>query len=207
MSIQDRAPATTITTEFLPKKVTETAPPANTGTRRTVTVRAPVLAVLRIVMGLTFLWAFLDKMFGLGYATSAAKAWINGGSPTKGFLASVHVGPLQSVLRAWAGTGWADWLFMLALLGIGVALTLGIGMRIAGVSGTVLLALMWIASWPLAQHTSTGSPTSSTNPVIDEHLFLIAALIAVMLGAAGTVWGLGKWWHQQRIVQRHQWLR
>lgn len=33
----------------------------------------------------TSLWAFLDKTFGLGYSTRVAKAWVNGGSPTKGF--------------------------------------------------------------------------------------------------------------------------
>ena len=42
-----------------------------------------VLAVLRIMFGFYFLWAFLDKTFGLGFATPAAKAWINGGSPRR----------------------------------------------------------------------------------------------------------------------------
>ena len=32
---------------------------------------------------LRFLWAFLDKAFGLGYATPSGNAWINGGSPTR----------------------------------------------------------------------------------------------------------------------------
>ena len=87
--------------------------------RREVRVPAPggaqLLAVLRIMIGLTFLWAFLDKMFGWGYATGAAKAWVNGGSPTSGFLSHVEVGPLQSVLRALAGSGVADWLLMFGL--------------------------------------------------------------------------------------------
>ena len=77
---------------------------------------AKALAVLRISTGFVFLWAFLDKTFGLNYATPSAKAWINGGSPTKGFLASVEVGPLQSFFHAIAGTWWANGLFMLGLL-------------------------------------------------------------------------------------------
>ncbi|MFD7659099.1 hypothetical protein ACFV4N_34405, partial [Actinosynnema sp. NPDC059797] len=44
------------------------------------------LAVLRVATGLVFLWAFLDKAFGFGYATKAANAWVDGGSPTRGFL-------------------------------------------------------------------------------------------------------------------------
>ena len=206
MSIQDRAPAT-ITTEFLPKKVTKSVPPDNTSTRRTATVRAPVLAVLRIVMGLTFLWAFLDKMFGLGYSTSTAQAWVNGGSPTKGFLANVHVGPLQSVLRAWAGTGWADWLFMLALLGIGLALLFGVGMRLTATAATVLLAFMWFAEWPLARVTSTGTATSSTNPLIDYHVVYIVVVIALAVYVAGDTWGLGRQWAKLDLVRRHRWLR
>ena len=56
---------------------------------------AKFLAVFRVVLGFEFLWAFLDKLFGLGYATPSAKAWIAGGSPTKGFLSSVDVGPFD----------------------------------------------------------------------------------------------------------------
>jgi hypothetical protein len=44
-----------------------------------------LLAGLRIVLGFTFLWPFLDKLFGLGYMTPAAKAWIHGGTPAQGF--------------------------------------------------------------------------------------------------------------------------
>lgn len=65
------------------------------------------LAVLRVATGFVFLWAFLDKTFGLHYATPAAKAWMHGDHPTQGFLASVEAGPLQSVFHSIAGTWWA----------------------------------------------------------------------------------------------------
>jgi hypothetical protein len=72
-----------------------------------ITARATkFLAIVRVVVGFTFLWAFLDKTFGLGYATPAARAWINGGSPTKGFLSRVAVGPFESTFHAWAGAAW-----------------------------------------------------------------------------------------------------
>src|SRR5215204_4280278 len=98
---------------------------------------ARFLAVFRVVLGFEFLWAFLDKTFGLGYATPSARAWMNGGSPTKGFLSNVAVGPFESTFHAWAGAPWADWLFMAGLLGIGVALILGVGLRTAAVSGSL----------------------------------------------------------------------
>jgi hypothetical protein len=85
------------------------------GSARTQTEAAPgtiittgaakFLAVFRVVLGFEFLWAFLDKTFGFGYATPAERAWINGGSPTKGFLSRVAVGPFESTFHAWAGAG------------------------------------------------------------------------------------------------------
>jgi hypothetical protein len=65
------------------------------------------------------------------------------GSPTKGFLKSVDVGPFQSAFHSMAGTWWANRLFMLGMLGVGVALLAGIGLRIAAASGTLIMALMW----------------------------------------------------------------
>jgi thiosulfate dehydrogenase [quinone] large subunit len=168
---------------------------------------ARLLAVLRILTGLTFLWAFLDKTFGLGYATGAAKAWVNGGSPTKGFLGGVDVGPLQSVFRSLAGSAVADWLFMIGLLGIGLALVLGIGMRVAAASGAVLLMAMWVASWPMAALNAAGEPTSSTNPLIDDHLVNAVLVIALAVYAAGDTWGFGRQWAQLPMIRRNAWLR
>ena len=174
---------------------------------RIITERATkFLAVFRVVLGFEFLWAFLDKTFGLGYATPSARAWINGGSPTKGFLSKVAVGPLESTFHAWAGAGWADWLFMVGLLGIGVALILGIGLRIAAVSGTLLLVGMWAAEWPLARFTSAGEPTMSVNPIVDYHIIYALALIALAVSYAGHTWGLGKRWAKLPFVQRNRWL-
>ena len=163
------------------------------------------LAVLRVVTGFVFLWAFLDKTFGLHYSTPTAKSWLNGGSPTKGFLGSVEVGPLQGFFHTIAGTWYADWLFMLGMLGIGVALIAGVAVRAAAVAGVVLLAGMWFAEFPLAQHTSAGAPSASSNPLTDYHV--IYALVLVVLAAtyAGSTWGLGRVWARLPFVSRHRW--
>lgn len=68
----------------------------------------PFAAVMRIATGLVFVWAFLDKLFGLGYATPGERAWLNGGSPTKGFLSGIDHGPFADMFRGWAGATWAD---------------------------------------------------------------------------------------------------
>jgi thiosulfate dehydrogenase [quinone] large subunit len=167
---------------------------------------ARFLAVFRVVLGFAFLWAFLDKTFGFGYATPAARAWINGGSPTKGFLSGVAVGPFESTFHAWAGAAWVDWLFMAGLLGIGIALILGIGLRIAAVSGTLMMLLMWAAEWPPAKFTSAGEPSMSTNPIVDYHIVYALVLIALALTYAGNTWGLGRLWARLPFVQRNRWL-
>ena len=170
------------------------------------TTAARALAVLRISTGFVFLWAFLDKTFGLGYATPTARAWINGGSPTKGFLSSVDVGPFQGFFHSIAGQTWTDWLFMLGLLGIGVALILGIAMRLAAGAATLMMAFMWLAEYPLAQHTSAGKPSSSSNPITDYHFIYAVSAITLALTYAGHTWGLGRWWTTLPIVQKNRWL-
>ena len=164
------------------------------------------LVGLRLALGFEFLWAFLDKTFGLGYSTPSAKSWINGGSPTKGFLSGANVGPFQGIFRWLAGVPGMDWLFMIGLLGVGLAFILGVAIRPAAVSGAAMLALMWLAVWVPAK-LAGGQPSGSTNPIVDEHIVGIFGFIVV--GALAT-WGagyLGRRWGALRIVRSHSWLR
>lgn len=150
------------------------------------------IALARLLLGFVFVWAFLDKLFGWGHATTHAQAWVHGGSPTKGFLMSAQ-GPFASFFHSMAGHAWADWLFMLGLAGIGVALILGILVRAATVAGSVLLALMWAASLPIA-----------ANPFVDEHLLYILLLWIICLGYPNQVWSFAAWWRDG--FGRGRWL-
>ncbi|NEB74250.1 DoxX family membrane protein [Streptomyces sp. SID14478] len=193
----------------LPAFRRQTVPARDTAAARTDahTARAYVFATLRLLTGFVFLWAFLDKTFGLGYATPSGKGWIDGGSPTQGFLSGVAAGPMQTTFHSWAGDTWADWLFMLGLLGVGVALISGIALRLAAVAGTAMMALMWLAEWPPAKHLADGTPSMSTNPFADYHAIYAVVLIALAAAAAGGTVGLGKLWAKLPIVRDHAWLR
>lgn len=151
------------------------------------------IAASRIALGLVFLWAFFDKLLGLRFATPPAKAWVSGGAPTKGFLAGVD-GPFAPFFNAISGQPWADWLFMIGLAGIGVALIFGVGLRIAAVAGTLLLALMWAASLPL-----------SNNPVIDDHIIYITLLWVVYFADLPAL-SLAAWWRKTSLG-RMRWLQ
>jgi thiosulfate dehydrogenase [quinone] large subunit len=179
---------------------------AEATTEATTATRASVFAGLRLLTGFVFLWAFLDKTFGLGYATPSGKGWIDGGSPTLGFLSGVAVGPMESTFHAWAGDTWANWLFMLGLLGVGLALTAGVALRLAAVAGTAMMALMWIAEWPPAKHLSDGAASMSTNPFADYHLVYAVVLIALAAAGAGATWGLGRAWARLSFVSGNRWL-
>jgi thiosulfate dehydrogenase (quinone) large subunit len=154
------------------------------------------LAVARLALAWTFLWAFLDKTFGLGFATASEDAWINGGSPTTGFLNFATEGKIFHDFFAGLAGPAADWLFMAGLLGIGVALALGIAMRIAAASGALLLTLMWAAELPL-----------ENNPFMDDHLVYAVVLVALAIFGAGRVIGLGRPWERLPLVQRLPFLK
>lgn len=212
MHRDDTVPVTDQARAVPPAHEARAVPPADgprdvAGRVRLTPAVARVVAGARLIMSFVFLWAFLDKTFGFGYTTPPARAWINGGSPTMGFLSRVNVGPLQSTFRSWAGATWADWLFMLGLLGIGLALLAGVALRITAVCGTALLALMWIAEWPPAKHLSDGSPSMSTNPVVNSHVVDAAFLIVLAAVGAGNTWGLGRIWASLPVVRSHPWLR
>lgn len=62
-----------------------------------------ILAFGRIALGWYFIWAFMDKLFGLGYATPAERAWLNGGKPAQGFMANAE-GPFAGIFHWMAQT-------------------------------------------------------------------------------------------------------
>lgn len=155
-----------------------------------------VAAATRISLGWIFLWAFLDKTFGLGHQTTVARAWVNGGQPTKGFLTAATTGPFAEFYRGLAGNPLVDWLFMIGLLGIGVGLLAGIAMRIAAGAGAALMVMMWSAVLPPAN-----------NLFMDDHIIYALVLVGLALVGAGRTLGLGTAWERLPVVVRHPTLR
>src|SRR3954447_8111999 len=158
-----------------------TRTPTATGTP--VAVAAPdttspviryVAGALRLSLGWVFLWAFVDKLFGLGHETASKAAWIHGGSPTTGFLKFAAAGPFKDFYNGFAGATWANWLFMLGLAAIAVGLLTGVALRVTAVAGSALLVLMWSAVLPPAN-----------NPFMDDHIVYALVLVALALGNAG----------------------
>lgn len=158
-----------------------------------------VKTLLRWALGLTFLWPFFDKLFGLGFSTTPERAWIAGGSPTAGFLTKGATGPFAPLFNRIGGIGIVDWLFMLCLLGVGIALILGIGLRIAAISGGFLMFLMWAAVLPKEQ----------SGLLLDEHIiYLLILLLIGFIFIKEEQWAsLGNWWKNTKLVKKAPFLR
>ncbi len=171
-----------------------------------------MLSVTRIALGFYFLWAFLDKLLGLGLQTCRSvledgtvsierfcdSAWINGGHVTEGYL--VYGGnassPFHDFFVNLGSQRWTDVIFMLGLLGVGLALMLGIGTKVGAWSASAMLLFMYLTQmWP------------TTNPILDEHIIYIFAVLGVVyVELAHQSFGLGKWWRSLVLVKKNTWL-
>ncbi|MGZ8629491.1 MAG: hypothetical protein ACXWZF_00785 [Actinomycetota bacterium] len=177
-----------------------------------------VMGLLRLAMGWTFLWAFLDKAFALGFSTGRVvneagetvnidffgdAAWISGGSPTAGVLGFAMKGPFTDFYQTITGfqmteagptsAAWVDWIYMGSMLFIGLALILGIGVKLASIGGIIWMTIFFTATaiWP--EH----------NPFVDDHVVSALVLGALFFANAGIYLGLGKVWQRTELVQKH----
>ena len=157
---------------------------APVGESRAAKANRYVVAAIRLSIGSVFLWAFFDKLLGLGYSTPGERAWVNGGTPAQGFIGGIE-GPFAGFFQMFANP-FGDVLFMVGLLGIGVALIAGAGLKIAAVTGSLLMLFMYLAELPLA--------LGGTNPITDSHWVEAMLLIVAAVTLSGDNWGLGKWW-------------
>lgn len=130
------------------------------------------LNALRLVLSFIFLWAFFDKVFGLGFATTHDQAWIRGSSPTTGFLTKAVHGPFAGFFHALAGHAIVDWLFMLGLLGIGISLLTGIWIRFMSIVGAIFVILLFLSAVP-----------PENNPLFDEHIVYALAFLLIAASA------------------------
>ncbi|HEX6844292.1 MAG TPA: hypothetical protein VF235_04170 [Actinomycetota bacterium] len=180
-----------------------------------------VFALLRLGVGFTFLWAFLDKAFALGFSTGRVlndagetvridffgdAAWINGASPTAGAVGFGMKGPFAEPFQNVVGfqmtqtgpavAGWFDALYMVSLLLIGLGLMAGVMTRIAAVGGILWMAAFYLgtAIWP--EHS----------PFLDDHLMTIVILVGVILANAGLYWGFGRMWQRVGFVKDRKYL-
>jgi thiosulfate dehydrogenase (quinone) large subunit len=169
-----------------------------------------IWGLLRLSIGWVFLWAFLDKLLALGFASGrnpetgvadrfGDAAWINGGSPTDGFLQfGLHTKePFTGFYESLAGSSLIEWVYMLSMLAIGVALMLGIATRLAAGAGILWMLLFYTAS----------ALSPENNPFMDDHIIYAIVLAGIAVVGGGRYLGLGKQWERLSFVQKYPILR
>jgi len=167
--------------------------------------RNQVLLVLRVTMGIVFLYAGLEKVFGFGtpdaflkfdasgflafgtlgtWPGAAADAIVN---PTHGFWVSV------SKDAGWMGV--INFLVPFGQVCIGLSLILGLATRFAAAMGTLMMALFFIAAWDFGFG------------VINQHFVygIVTAGLGIM--AAGEAYGLDAVLDRSEVVTHTPVLR
>ncbi|MGD0121628.1 MAG: DoxX family protein [Candidatus Limnocylindrales bacterium] len=151
------------------------------------------VALLRVVVGVIFIWAGLDKVFNGGapgnwsaqaylkFATNGTLGWpfVTGTpdpnaiyNPTHGFWVSLANNDVAMTI--------VNNLVVAGEMCIGIALILGILTRFAGAMGALMMAFLFLAGW------------SFTNGIVEEHLTYAVVLLALAGMGAGNYYGLDR---------------
>jgi thiosulfate dehydrogenase [quinone] large subunit len=162
-----------------------------------------IFGILRIAMGFVFFWPFLDKMFGLGFATTPENAWIAGASPTQGFLQFYGVNQNSPFAFLFAdGLGsiyqFVDIVYMGMLLFAGLGLMTGIFVRLSSISTMIFVASVYLSAWII----NPAAGTSVYNPLIDEHIIYFLILGLFLIVPVGNYLGFGKKWSELSFVKK-----
>jgi len=145
------------------------------------------LALLRIAVGVLFLVFGEYKVADSKFLDSGFRYWIDRflqGGAAYPFMAPILRGPVLAHEHAWA------WVVALGELGIGVALALGICVRLASAFGVAfMLALLFSANYP-----GPGAPLWQYFGASLDHLVLALCFGAFLLGRADAAYRIKLPW-------------
>ena len=148
-------------------------------------------ALLRVVVGVIFVWAGVGKLFNEGvpgnwtaqgflkFATNGSLGWpfVTGTPDPKAIYNPTHDFWVSLAGNATAMTV-VNNLVVTGEVCIGVALVLGIVTRFAGVMGALMMAFFFLAGWAF------------TNGIVEEHATYGVVLLALAGMGAGNYFGL-----------------
>ncbi len=152
------------------------------------TVQRVSLLLLRLTLGWLMLYAGITKLLNPSWS---AAGYLKGAKTFAGFyqwLTSPGILPTVNFLNEWG----------LTLLG--VSLILGIGVRLSGILGALLMLLYY---FPVLQFPYVGTHSY----LVDEHSIYAAALLVLAAFRAGRVFGLERWCSELPICRRFPKLR
>lgn len=155
-----------------------------------------IWSVIRVLLGFTFFWAFIDKVWGFGFATAPENAWLAGGDPTYGYLMYATKGPFAEFFQSLAGVELVTWLFMLGILFVGVTLLSGVMIRFGALAGMALYTSFYISGFIPPEH----------NPIVDEHVINFTLMVGIFLFTP-TRFSVARWWQSMSLVIKNNFLK
>lgn len=145
------------------------------------------LVSLRLSLGWMMFYAGITKV--LNPEWSAA-----------GFLANASTFP---ELYAWFARPeilpYTDFLNEWGLTAVGVALILGVGVRLSSMLGVAFMLLYYFPSLEF--------PYIERSYLIDSHIIYAAGFLVLAAYSAGSVWGAGRWFANLPLIRRSSFLR
>ena len=167
------------------------------------------VALLRIVVGIIFLWAGLDKLLGsgpTGWSAAGFLAHATGGSLGWPFVAAPAADAAVVIYNPthdlWVSLSKNDTamaivnpLVVYGEIGIGISLILGLLTRFGAIMGALMMALFFVAGWAF------------TNGIVEEHLTYMVVLLAIAGLGAGKYYGLDQWAASTEFGQNHNFFR
>jgi thiosulfate dehydrogenase [quinone] large subunit len=161
------------------------------------------VAVLRVVVGIVFLWAGLEKAIGTGLGTWTADGFLQFGTAgtlgwpfVSGTVADGTVfNPTQAFWAGLAGNGVISYLVPLGQIGIGLSLIFGLFTRFGAAMGTLMMLIFAIAAWDFEfgivnQHLTYAVVTAFLGYIGAGYYYGVDGYLARMVGHFGRRWFL-----------------
>ena len=157
--------------------------------------KAKAIAGLRIVLGLGFLYAGLEKVLqfaGAGAFNAAGFLTHATGGALPGSAATAIVNPTHDFWVNLAGNAAAvsaiNVLVQAGEIGIGIALILGFATRFASICAVLMMVLFYVANWSFA-----------TGPFNEQFMY---GAVALFLGLVGA----GEYYGVDELIEKSSWV-
>ncbi len=144
-----------------------------------------VVFLLRLFMGILMFYSGITKVLTPNWSASS-------------FLTGqATYGPFKEAFLVFANNGLVDFLVMWGLTLIGLALIVGLFVRLASFFGIVLMILFYLPRLPPA-------PPSW---FVEEHVIFAAVFLLLMYTKSSTFLGLEKAFIKTKFAKRNPWLK
>lgn len=155
----------------------------------------PVI-LLRLFAGVLMFFAGIEKLLH--------PVWAEGAWTSTGFLRGVSANPLQGWFNSMAGSTAVDGLVIWGEILIGLALILGVCVRLASYFGILENGLFWLASY---KGGIGPFGVGWTNGPLELNAALIAMYIVFILIGAGLVYGLDSYIQETEFAKKNPWMK